>query len=142
MTRVWINAVLEPPSPGGTDDWPANNEGVNDDPDDSDENATPTSQRHMFSYDAPGRAILAADNPGDIYVYKSNFEEFMRVSFKEPPEGDGDPKASRASDKFFWHARLRLDANANGIYVRPPNPGPPSNDIGPGFCSLFGPYDD
>lgn len=75
------------------------NEDVNDDDQASfgndylDEDKTPDSQGYFFSFDSPGTPNgyfmgLPSSNLAPIVMRDLNFEEFVRVSFKNPPVGN------------------------------------------------------
>lgn len=116
--------------------FPNQNELANDDdqlgppygPDDElDEDKTPISSdpnnTRIFSYDAPGqnRILLGGINPSPFTYYNTKFEEFVRLSLKNPINGN-IVGGSRCSDKVHWEldyaAYSSTTTNSNKPYDR------------------------
>jgi hypothetical protein len=96
--------------------FPDMNERANDDGTEEDESGQPNASGEVFSIDGPG-VFLGAPPPGAaLFVFRGNFEEFVRVAFGEDVSGDG-LRGTRASDKFLWHCRHRL-VDQGGAWAR------------------------
>lgn len=95
----------------------------------------------MYSMEAPGENTLQAPDPSDVdaEMIQGNFLEFVRVRFNgSSPEGNGD-LGTRCSDKFEWHARLRLRNTPQKRWTRDGSVDreTDANDIGPGHVKLI-----
>ena len=150
--RIWVKKQQFTPyeeQEGYRKDFPAQDEGVNDDDpnaegQDIDESSTPTgtatTPNYFFVMDAVGPTNAPPD--GGYAVLRSNFREFVRVSFDGQRSSGNIIDGSRCSDKFEWRSRMRV------VRQQLPPPNPPfiwkrsqpddtnHNSIGPGNVPL------
>ncbi|HEX5446238.1 MAG TPA: hypothetical protein VFW87_20595 [Pirellulales bacterium] len=110
--------------------WPSKEEEPNGDGIYKDESANVTAASHFYSADVPGTASPNAGAQTEI-VFRSNFREFLRVSFDGPRPNGNSVQGSRCSDYQPWYIREDYVPDGNGQWQPNPN-NKPDNVISKG----------
>jgi hypothetical protein len=116
--------------------WPTQNEEANDDPiPEIDESSSPTATDHMYVEDVPG---LGSDvRFADWFIYRGNFQEYLRVRFDNVKPSGNTLEGSRCSPNYQWHGRHKLVPDGTK-WKRSTGDDPESdeNDIAPGHITV------
>lgn len=126
LGNITLHAISRP--------WPVEAEKPNDDKFIKDESIEPDSDRYMFAYDVPGRELETTAPTNDLYVFRMNAEEFVRVSFNGTRPIGNEIMGSRSSLYTIWHVRHRFQEDT-GQYDRT-SQAAQDNDIGFGHFPI------
>ena len=115
-TRAWTPNMLNEMAPNAEEDGtpiPIENETPNDDGKESDEWDNPPYDDYLYNYDAPGW-------PGETLLYsrlvvRSNFEEFVRVTFSPVAAPSGNVRQGSARPENWPGISARTFSRRRGI---------------------------
>ena len=141
--KIWVQTQggAEQIVPEGTRIFPDSDEEPNDAVHNDDESIAPSPLGNIYSMDAPGLGSIRAPMGVNYFTFRSNFREYVRVTFDGVHPLGNSVIGSRCSSKYLWHVSHKFDVSMMGFYRRTTGDAieTAENEIGDGNIVIGGP---